>query len=124
MQGVYAFELDLSALTPAKKLAFSPASQFPASFRDISLLVSLDRTNVDVLADIRNSVREAGSVSLSLDTLRLFDIYEGKGIPEGFRSLAYTLSYRSHSRTLTDEEVDGVHNKVRNILTQKGYIIR
>ena len=74
--------------------------------------------------DICESVSEAADDDLTLESLRLFDIYEGKGIPEGFRSLAYTLSYRSRSRTLKDEEVEAVHNKVRESLKHKGYIIR
>ena len=74
--------------------------------------------------DIRQAVAETGNDDLTLEVLRLFDIYEGKGIPEGFRSLAYTLSYRSHAKTLTVDEVEAVHNAVRDILKRKGYIIR
>ena len=120
VQGVYAFELDLAALTVPHKPEFTPASQFPAAFRDISLLVSIDKSNDDVMRDIRSS---AGS-ELTLETLRLFDVYEGKGIPEGFRSLAYTLSYRAHNRTLTDAEVERVHTNLRDTLKAEGYILR
>ena len=70
------------------------------------------------MADIRSASGEL------LDGLRLFDVYEGKGIPEGFRSLAYTLSYRAAERTLRDEEVDGAHNALREALAGKGYTIR
>ncbi|MBR2209721.1 MAG: phenylalanine--tRNA ligase subunit beta [Synergistaceae bacterium] len=123
VSGVYVFEIDLTLLTERHKLEFTPASQFPASFRDISLLVSIDKSNDSVMKDIRECVKEI-STELTLEKLRLFDIYEGKGIPEGFRSLAYSLSYRSHERTLTVEEVEEVHNKVREKLKQKGYTIR
>ncbi len=122
VSGVYAFEIDLTLLSARRKPEFSPASQFPASFRDISLLVSIDRSNDEVMKDIRNSVKEAAG-DLTLEKIRLFDIYEGKGIPEGFRSLAYSLSYRSNERTLTVEEVEQVHNKVREILQGK-YTLR
>ena len=118
--GVYVFELDTSVLAKSRKPVYTPSGQFPASFRDISLLVSLDRTNHDVM----NDIREAVNGELKLDGLRLFDVYEGKGIPEGFRSLAYTLSYRAENRTLRDEEVDAVHNAVREALKRKGYTIR
>ena len=122
--GVYAFEIDLTFMLRADKPEFKPASQFPASFRDISLLVSIDKSNDSVMQDIRESFNESGNNDLSLEKLRLFDIYEGKNIPEGFRSLAYSLSYRSHARTLKDEEVESVHNEVRESLKRKGYIIR
>ena len=124
VSGVYAFEIDISCLAQSRKPEFRPVSQFPASFRDVSLLVSVDRSDNDVMNDICESVSEAADDDLTLESLRLFDIYEGKGIPEGFRSLAYTLSYRSRSRTLKDEEVEAVHNKVRESLKHKGYIIR
>lgn len=121
---VFAFEIDVTKLAGNNKPDFSPVSQFPASFRDISLLVSVDRSNDDVMNDIRASVSEAANSELSLESLRLFDIYAGKGIPEGFRSLAYTLSYRADDRTLTLDEVETVHNNVRESLKRKGYIIR
>lgn len=122
--GIYAFEIDLTSLANKNKPVFTPSSQFPASFRDISLLVSIDKSNDDVMKDIRASVSEAAGNELTLEKLRLFDIYEGKGIPEGFRSLAYSLAYRSHDRTLKDEEVEQVHNNVRESLKKKGYSIR
>ena len=124
VSGVYAFELDVSSLAESRRPEFEPTSQFPASFRDVSLLVARDKCNYDVMMDIREAVNEAANDELSLENLRLFDIYEGKGIPEGFRSLAYSLSYRSRTRTLRDEEVEGVHNTVRDALKNKGYIIR
>ncbi len=117
---VYVFEIDLTSLAEVKKPELIPPSQFPASFRDISLLVSIDKSNDEVMKDIRDSV----SGELTLEKLRLFDVYQGKGIPEGYRSLAYSLSYRSHERTLKDEEVESVHNNVRETLKAKGYVIR
>ncbi len=122
VSGVYVFELDVSGLEQAKKPEFTPASSFPASFRDISLLVSIDKSNDNVMKDIRECVSSDGEITL--EGLRLFDVYVGKGIPEGFRSLAYSLSYRSHTRTLKDEEVEAIHNNVRESLKQKGYVIR
>ena len=118
VQGVYVFEVKAEALLQPVKPVYTPASQFPASYRDISLLVSAERTNAEVMADIRAVSSEL------LCGLRLFDIYEGKGIPEGYRSLAYTLSYRATDRTLRDEEVDAVHRALREELSAKGYAIR
>lgn len=122
--GVYVFEIDVTSLTDTRKPAFTPASSFPASFRDISLMAAVDRSSDDVMRDIREAVNMAGGEGVVLEGLRLFDIYAGKGIPEGFRSLAYTLSYRSDTRTLTVEEVENVHNIVRENLKRKGYVIR
>ena len=122
--GVYVFEIDVTGLTVARKPEFVPASSFPASFRDISLLVADTKSNDDVMRDIRECVSESAVEGLVLEGLRLFDVYAGKGIPEGFRSLAYSLSYRSDTRTLTVEEVESVHGRVRESLKSKGYVIR
>ncbi|MBQ7155519.1 MAG: phenylalanine--tRNA ligase subunit beta [Synergistaceae bacterium] len=124
VSGVYAFELNLSALVKNKKPVFTPSGQFPASYRDVSLLVAVDRSNDDVMRDIRAAVKECSGEVLGLESLRLFDVYTGKGIPEGFRSLAYTLSYRAEDRTLTVDEVEKVHTDVRESLKRKGYSIR
>lgn len=117
VSGVYVFELDLGAIAHDVKPAFTPVSAFPASLRDISLLVSSDRSNSDVMRDIQDCIK-----GLDAD-VRLFDVYEGMGIPEGFRSLAYSLSYHA-DRTLRDEEVEAVHIALREALTQRGYVIR
>ena len=114
----------MTALSASRKPEFIPASSFPASFRDISLLVSIDKSSDDVMNDIRECMNESGTEGIALESLRLFDIYIGKGIPEGFRSLAYSLSYRSNDRTLTVEEVETLHNNVRESLKRKGYVIR
>ncbi|MBQ9574007.1 MAG: phenylalanine--tRNA ligase subunit beta [Synergistaceae bacterium] len=124
VEGVYAFEIDVTGLTETRKPEFKPASSFPASFRDISLMVSVDKSNDAVMNDIRKCVSESGNDDIVLEGLRIFDVYSGKSIPEGFRSLAYTLSYRSGNRTLTVEEVETLHNNVRESLKRKGYVIR
>ncbi|MCR5347373.1 MAG: phenylalanine--tRNA ligase subunit beta [Fretibacterium sp.] len=124
------FELDLQPLEEAKRPALHPSSPFPASLRDISLLVAADRNQDDVAADIAAAVREAAQAEGTdshgeiLESLRLFDVYAGKGIPEGFRSMAYSLSYRLQDRTLRDEEVEAIHGRVRESLSQRGYSIR
>lgn len=123
---VFIFELDLKPLEDIKRPVLKPSSQFPASLRDISLLVPLNKNQADVAADIRESVMDAynnKNINI-LENLKLFDVYQGKGIPEGFVSMAYSLSYRLDERTLTDDEVETLHGAVRESLKQKGYNIR
>ena len=85
------------------------------------MLVSRDKSYDEVISDIKISAGEDAKI---LNEIRLFDIYEGKGIPENFRSLAFTLTYRSRERTLRDEEVENINLKIRENLNHKGYIIR
>ncbi len=54
-----------------------------------------------------------------LESVEVFDEYRGENVPEGQRSLAFRLMYRSIDRTLTDKEVDEAHQKVRDTLVKK-----
>lgn len=74
--------------------------KFPASDRDLSLLVPFKYSNSDVMEIIR---RSAGK---HLELLRLFDLYQGEQVKEGYKSMAFNLTFRAEDRTLTDGEVD------------------
>ena len=53
----------------------------------------------------------------NLESVELFDVFRGQGIPEGQKSLAYAFTYRAADKTLTDAEVNAAHEKVVNALT-------
>ena len=90
-----------------------PVPQYPSTFRDIAFIADASVTHEKVLQTIRRAapVEFAGA--------RLFDIFEGKSIGEGRRSMAYSLEYRSPERTLRDDEVNKMHEKVREALKAK-----
>jgi len=101
-------EIDVAALAvlPPPKARFRPIPRFPASPRDVALVVS-----ARVLAgDVERAVREAAG-DLGED-VRLFDRFTGGAIPAGHVSLAFRVVYRAEGRTLTDAEVDAQHAKV------------
>jgi phenylalanyl-tRNA synthetase beta chain len=116
---VYVFELDLDvvidyldrdeALIPL----FQPYSTYPASDRDIAFYVS---TEVSV-SDLQRVITQAGGKLLA--SVNLFDQYMGDRVPTGQRSLAFRLVYRTSDRTLTDEDIEPVHQKVREALAEK-----
>ena len=60
--------------------------------------------------DIEKVIQESGTELLK--DVKLFDVYRGQQVDEGKKSVAFSLTYRHDEKTLTDEEVDGVHNKV------------
>ncbi len=95
------FELDLGALGAAGMAVprYRPLPRFPEVLRDLSLLVPREHR----WEDVSRAVREAAA---DLAEVRLFDLYSGKGIPAGTRSLAFSLVFQSPERTLTDAEVD------------------
>jgi phenylalanyl-tRNA synthetase beta chain len=100
------FEIDLDAIGAAPRPAFQPLSRFPSVRRDLALVVDQDVSAGDIAACIRAA---AGS---ALQSLTLFDIYQGKGIDSGKKSLAVGLTFQDFSRTLTDAETDLLIQKV------------
>ncbi|MCF4115017.1 MULTISPECIES: phenylalanine--tRNA ligase subunit beta [Dethiosulfovibrio] len=115
---VYCFEFDLAPLLEDPVLRFGQGSSYPPVFRDVSLLADSSVSVESVIGDVEDLADDL------LDKVRLFDIYDGKGIPEGKRSLAFSMAYRSSDRTLKDKEVDSVHDKLRSRLEEKGYSLR
>ncbi len=115
---VYLYEMDLEPFIKGESARFGEPCRYPGVYRDISLLVEKDVPADTVKTDIREGAPE------TLAELRLFDMYEGKGIPPGKRSLAFSLAYRSGERTLRDDEVDEAHECLRENLSRKGYILR
>ena len=69
------------------------------------------------MSDLERTIVKAGGKLL--ESVQLFDEYRGDRVPEGQRSLAFRLVYRADDRTLKDEDVDPVHQKVREALTEK-----
>src|SRR5690606_38733224 len=103
---VFAFELRLEAIVEGRLPQFPELSKFPEVRRDIALVVNRSVMAGDLLEDIRE---QAGAV---LKNLRLFDVYQGKGIDPESKSLAIGLTLQHSSRTLTDDEVNAVMDKV------------
>ena len=113
---VYVFELNWSVLVmcltgkSSKAVKFSSYSTYPASDRDLAFFAPVEVS----VADLSRSISKSGGKLL--DSVTLFDEYRGKGVPDGERSLAFRLVYRADNRTLTDKDIDPVHNKVRAAL--------
>lgn len=116
---VYVFQLDLEVIIrhletdEAMVPVFKPFSTYPASDRDIAFYASRE---VGV-SDLERTIVKAGGKLL--ESVELFDEYKGDRVPEGQRSLAFRLVYRADDRTLKDEDVDPVHQKVREALVEK-----
>jgi phenylalanyl-tRNA synthetase beta chain len=114
---VYAFELDLYVLLEAMdRIAipvFQPFSSFPKSDRDLAFFAA----NKVSVADLQRAIARAGGELL--ESVQLFDRYIGEGVPEGQRSLAFRLTYRKSDRTLTEDDINPVHQKIRDMLEEK-----
>ena len=93
-------------------------ARFPAIKRDISMLAKKDILVGDIELLI---AKKAGKL---LESTELFDVYEGEQIGEDFRSLAFSLSFRANDRTLSDEEVGEVMEKIVEALSESGVELR
>ena len=114
---IYSFELDLDTLLEVidrKSITiFQAYSTFPPSDRDIAFFVPLKVS----VAEIKRAITFSGG-SL-LESVSLFDQYLGEGVPEGLRSLAFRLIYRASDRTLTESDINPIHQKIRDVLEDK-----
>ncbi|EWT01201.1 phenylalanyl-tRNA synthetase subunit beta [Intrasporangium oryzae NRRL B-24470] len=98
-----AAELDVDVLVRASEepVQARSFSTFPPAMTDVALLVRSDVAAADVEAALRSAAGDA------LESIVLFDVYEGERVEAGHRSLAYRLTFRAADRTLTTEEVNG-----------------
>ncbi|MGE3318784.1 MAG: phenylalanine--tRNA ligase subunit beta [Candidatus Berkiella sp.] len=99
---VYLFELDLKSISEAPKVQFERPSKFPEIRRDIAVIVDDKVLSSDLINNVRKS---ADSV---VREVTIFDVYTGKGIDSGRKSIAIGLILQHPSRTLVDQEVDDI----------------
>ena len=112
------FELDIDGLTPAELPIYAPVSAFQAVVRDLAVLVDA-KTAVQSLVDVLWI--NAPEV---LRTVTLFDQYQGKGVPEGSKSLAFRFTLQDTQGTLEDQKVEAVMAHLLGQLTQAGATLR
>lgn len=112
---LYYLELNFEALIGSRKerdTAQVP-SRFPSTFRDIALLLPREIPAADVIACVK------GVKAAELEGVELFDLYTGGNIPAGEKSIAIRVRYGSRERTLTDDEVTRLHQRVTDALKKK-----
>ena len=97
-------DLLLARRNPAK--SFKPLPAFPAIRRDVAMLVP-EATTHDAVLQVVKQTKPA-----NLEAVELFDVFRGKNVPEGQKSLAYAFTYRAADKTLTDAEVNAAHTKI------------
>lgn len=112
---LYLFDLDFEELSSVSRSfgGFSPLSRFPDVYRDSAFLLDEEisaQQVFDVLAEVKGR---------DVEEVVLFDLYRGPGIPEGKKSLAIRVRYRSVEKTLTDEEINSAHGIMVQALGKK-----
>ncbi|HHY42910.1 MAG TPA: phenylalanine--tRNA ligase subunit beta [Thermoanaerobacterales bacterium] len=111
----YLAELNLDTILSkaSRKIVFKPLPKFPASDRDLAIVVK-ERILAD---DIISTIKEIGGELL--EKVELFDVYQGSQIAKGYKSMAFSLIFRAEDRTLTDKEVNDIIEKIQTGLYEK-----
>ena len=114
-EDVYAMEINLDKLLAKKvgKMKYKELSKFPTVRKDLAIIVDKKELAQDMLKTIKSS---GGKL---LQDAKVFDIYEGKGIPENRKSIAFSITLGAQDRTLTDEEINGAMEKIIKGLESK-----
>ncbi len=114
-QDVYYFDLDFDALcrVSACSKSFSSLPAYPAVTRDIALIVAESVSAGELLTSVRESKEKL------IEHSDIFDIFTGDSIPDGYKSVALTITYRSPNKTLTEKNVEKAHNKIVSMLTKQ-----
>ncbi len=114
-QRCYCAEIDFGAviaLTNMERI-YQPLPKYPSITRDFAVVVK----ETVLVKEIEDIIKNQGGKLL--ESFKLFDVYQGSQIKEGFKSIAYTITYRNKERTLTDEEVNASHNRILAEIREK-----
>lgn len=114
-QRVYVAEINIDTVFENLNLtkSYNPLPKYPSTSRDIALIVK-----DEVFVKQIEAIIKANGEDL-VESYKLFDVYKGAQIEEGHKSIAYSITYRSKDKTLTDEDVAKVHEKILSELSEK-----
>ncbi|MCM2275129.1 MAG: phenylalanine--tRNA ligase subunit beta [Candidatus Didemnitutus sp.] len=98
---------------------FQNFSLFPAALRDIALVIDATRHAEEVRQQLLTVARQAAT-KFAVESVDVFDVYQGAGLPEGKKSVAFSLSFRSGERTLTDDEVNAAFAEIQKKIVADG----
>ncbi|MDA9260869.1 hypothetical protein N9P58_03270, partial [Puniceicoccaceae bacterium] len=108
----------------AKRGRHSVISNQPASAKDLALIVDQAVLAGQVQNDVAKFAKKA-TQGFNCESVRVFDVYQGEGLPEGKKSLAVSMSFRAADRTLKDKEVNTVFESIQKLIAeQTDYQIR
>lgn len=108
----------------AKRGRHVGVSNQPASSKDLALIVDQDVLAGDVEREVAKFAKKA-TKGFDCESVRIFDVYQGQGLPEGKKSLAVTMSFRATDRTLKDKEVNAAFDGIQKLISEKtGFQIR
>lgn len=112
---VYIAEIDVEKILENKNTdwKYEALPKYPSMVRDIAVIVKDEVLAGEMEEEIKNVNPHL------IESVKLFDVYKGEHIQEGYKSTAFSVTYRNKERTLKDKEVENVHNKILQVLNKK-----
>jgi phenylalanyl-tRNA synthetase beta chain len=107
-QTVYIAEINIDSLFPLlpETKQSKPIPKYPAVYRDFTIIIDKEVASGKILTCVEDAQEKL------VESTFLFDVFEGNPIPEDKKSISFRITYRSTSRTLADEEVNQIHQKI------------
>ena len=108
-------ELNIDLISPycSQVLRYHPLPKYPSIERDTALVVDETLEAAEIVELLKSYSCEP------IKDITLFDVYQGRNIPEGKKSVAFSIRYRASDRTLKDEEADALHHQVVGFVIEK-----
>jgi len=119
LAGIFALlpEKLAGGLKPRRYQEFSP---YPPVLRDLALVVDAATPAEEVRRKLEQAARRVAGSAFAVEHVAVFDVYQGRGLPDGRKSLAFALVFRAADRTLTDDEVNAAFAKIQQDVTADG----
>jgi phenylalanyl-tRNA synthetase beta chain len=119
--GVFVILPEKLAGRPSARRRFQDFSIYPAALRDLALVVDASRHAGELRSRLL-AVAQVAAGGFDVEAVELFDVYHGRGLPAGSKSLAFSISFRSPGRTLTDEEVNAALARIQSEIAADGTV--
>ena len=110
---VLLFALDIDKLIQDKNIKYKNFSRYPVTQRDLAFIVDDSELNSKIIKLIKD---KAGKELVKINT---FDVYQGDNVPKGKKSVAFNLKWQSFNKTLIDEDIDRLVEKIVNSLCKE-----
>jgi len=108
-----------------KSTAFSAFSTFPPAIKDLALVVEKTESSESVREKVEEIANQVTDEEISLDPVAIFDVFEGKGLPDNMKSIAFTIRMRAKDRTMGEKEINKTFEKIlETIDSQTKYELR
>jgi phenylalanyl-tRNA synthetase beta chain len=108
-----------------KSTAFAAFSTFPPAIKDLALVVEKTESSESVREKVEEIASQATDEEISLDPVAIFDVFEGKGLPDNMKSIAFTIRMRAKDRTMGEKEINKTFEKILEAIdSQTKYELR